>query len=234
VLLVAAFSLAAVGVARRAHAADQEQITLHVEIFRIRGDISGGTSLTDNVWGELKGANPHAKDFPFSVFTIADQTLAGVKLEANQKGWFWDGKKEPPAGTGVTKVGAPKVVVQQGQQFKLSVSAQPVQYFERREDGLFELKALDEKPGLSLSGTITKSDDPGRLVFKDLTFAVRLVERRKPIKGVALDVGEPVLTTPKEVKTTLSLKKNYHYGMHVRIRDGKGFLMCHIRAESPK
>ncbi len=228
-------SLLVIGASRQGYTAEQEQVQIQFEIFRISGDISGGTSLTDNVWRELEGSNPSSKKFPFSVFTIADQKLGGVKFETGKEGWLWDGKKDPPAGSRVTKVAAPRIAVVYGQTFQLSVSSQPtqpVQYFERRSDGLFELKTLKDKLGLSLSGIVTKSGDEGRVVFKDLAFTVRVIEKRKPLNGVSLDVGKPDLNV-KNVKTTLSLKTAYDYGMYVWIRDGRGFLLCRIRAESP-
>lgn len=66
-------------------------------------------------------------------------------------------------------------------------------YFERREDGLFELKSLpeDQYPGIRLSATMRPARDGA--VKLDLDLRVSTVLERESIPGVELDVGRPIL-----------------------------------------
>jgi len=214
-------------------AAEEAQWLIEIEIFRVSADISGSTSLTDAVWGELRGANPLAGDYPFRVFTVADQKIGGVRFQTGEKGWTWDEKKDPPAGRGVEKVAAPKIKVLDGQRFELRISSeQPIAYLEKRPDGLLELKTAKENPGLSLGGTVRTMGEE-RVVLEDLSFVSRFVEKRKPIEGVPLDVGEPVFVV-RDTKTTLSLAHGRDYGLDIRINDGRGLLRCRLRVSAAK
>ncbi|MBN1419969.1 MAG: hypothetical protein JXP34_14410 [Planctomycetes bacterium] len=109
------------------------------------------------MWGELRGANPLAGDYPFRVFTVADQTIGGVRFRAGEE----------------------------------------------------------------------------RVVLEELSFVSRLVEKRKPIEGVPLDVGEPVFVDRAE-KTTLSFIPGRDYGLDIRIGDGRGHLRCRLRVSAAK
>lgn len=75
------------------------QICRHSEdcIYRVAGDISGDTSLTDDIFEGLPRPDPLTKS-PYTIFTLAKLTVGGVKLEADVDGWKWDGQEEPPPG----------------------------------------------------------------------------------------------------------------------------------------
>ena len=208
------------------------QVKLQFEIYRIHGSISGSTSLTENVWSELEKDNPHSKKFPFSVFTLADQTLGGVVFKADTKSWTWDGKEELPQDKKVNKIAAPTLLVVPDQKFELSVrSKTTVEFFQKRKDDLYERKTVTLTPGLSVLGTVQASsgDDP-KVVLRDLAFQVRTIGKRESVEGTTLDVGAPTVMQ-KQVTTTLCLSPAKFYGMKVNIRDGQGFLLCRIRVD---
>ena len=208
------------------------QVKLQFEIYRIYGSISGSTSLTENVWSELEKDNPHSKNFPFSVFTLADQTLGDVAFKADTESWTWDGQEEPPKDKKVNRVAAPTLLVVPDQKFELSVrSKTTVEYFIKRKDDLYERKTVTLTPGLSVLGTVQSSGgDDSKVILRDLAFQVRVIGKRESVEGTTLDVGEPTVTQ-KEVTTTLCLSPGKFYGMKVNIRDSQGFLLCRIRVD---
>ncbi len=212
--------------------ASPKQAMLQFEIYRIYGSISGSTSLTENVWSELEKDNPHSKNFPFSVFTLADQTLGGVMFKADTESWTWDGEEELPKDKKVKKIAAPNLVVNLDQQFELSVrSKTTMEFFKITKNDLYERKTVALTPGLSVLGTVqsTGGDNP-KVILRDLAFQVRIIGKRKSVEGTTLDVGEPTVTE-KKVITTLCMSSGKFYGMKVNIRDGKGFLLCRIRVD---
>ena len=85
----------------QAIAADHENpksvATLKIALYRVAGDISGDTSLTDDIFEGLPRPDPLTKS-PYTIFTLAKLTVGGVKLEADVDGWKWDGQEEPPPG----------------------------------------------------------------------------------------------------------------------------------------
>jgi len=236
----------------------QRQVLVEFQLARVQGDVSGETSLTDNlgvlllglvkgdtssetlladnVLENVEGEQRNATRGPFTFFVTANLHLGGrgllekgVRLEANDTTWTWDGKPNPPAGKRVTVVCAPRVLVIAGESFKIEVgSVTPVQYFEKRPDGLFELRTADEVAGLILSGT-PQTTQSGRIILRDLSIQLRTVEGRAPIEGVFLDVGKPQVKL-RGHKTTLALKPDRYYGAMVSI-EGEGFFILRLRAK---
>jgi hypothetical protein len=153
-----------------------------------------------------------------------------VKLKADTERWSWDGEPQPPAAAKVEVVASPRIAILPGNPFEISMgSQQPVQYFVRRDDGLFELQNLEEPTGLSLAGGIERLDS-GRLLLKGLEITLRSIESREPIPGVALDVGRPTVKE-RRVQTSLSIQPGRYYGMQY-ITEGYGFLLIRLSAET--
>ena len=104
-------------------------------------------------------------------------------------------------GGGMERIASPRVVVLLGESFQVEItSQQPIEYFERRVDGLFEFKKSDEKTGLTLFGTVEQGKDEC-VILRDLTIKLSSVENRVPIEGVNLDVGRPLVRTRERVLT---------------------------------
>jgi hypothetical protein len=225
VLFIAALS-ASRGAESPAPEATKKIVTLQVQLFRVSGDISGKTSLTDNIW---KGIDASGR---FSFFTLAELDVAGVKLRADGAGWLWNEEKIPPPGRGVQAIGQPTVTAAMSQPFTIEVNSDaPIEFFEKRGDGLFELKRLDEKTGFSISAT-AEPGESNRIVLKDFKIALRSIARRVPVEGVSLDVGRPVVET-WEQRTTLAVKPGTEYGMQIASQ-GYGSLILRFRAEEVK
>lgn len=211
----------------------QTAALIQFTLYRVRGDISGETSLTDNIWEGVEGADPkaQARKGPYTFFTLAKETVAGVKFQADQNGWKWDGKDEPPPGSRVETVTRPRIIVvmPSSSDFVVQIGTRdPIQYFQKRPDGLFELHAVYKMTGLSISAKAEKGQ-AGRVLLRDLSIGTRLVEKRKPIEGVSLDVGEPIVSA-KDHQVTVALKPNQDYGF-LLLTDGMGALIGRLRVE---
>lgn len=280
----------------------QGQVLVDLQIFRVRGDISGKTSLAGDArkretgtagLGGYPGGGAGTPEYTgyrggsawtcsmhpqikqpesgkcsicgmdlvpaqasfssLSLFTEADLMVAGIRFHADERGWTWDGKPSPPPGGKVEVLAAPKVVLIPGNSFVIGIDPQqPVQYFERRPDGLFELKTLNEQTGLTISaivekipsgGTVVQDFDgdgdadvyianarhsaPDRIVLRNLTIALRSIHKRLPIEGVNLDVGLPEFGS-REIKTNVSLQPDRDYGIQLAT-EGQGFLIFRLR-----
>jgi len=204
---------------------------LDVEIFRIDGDIGGEMSLTEDI---RAGGGEEPRKGGCSFFTVPKLVLAGVKLEAGPKGWTWDGVDRPPAGGRIEVLSRPRVAVLPSQTFQVLISSDgPIQYFERRPDGLFELKEItfrdaSKMPGLSLSAKLDREGED-RIVIRDLSLQLRTVGKRKPIEGVGLDVGEPVLSV-REQTVTIAVRPGRDYGI-LCSSEGMGGILMRVRAD---
>jgi len=196
----------------------------------VRGDISGETSLTEDMSPGIEGQELGAKKGPFTFFTIAKLTVDGVEFRADENGWTWDGKDHPPSGKRVELIARPKVITllnDPNNACKILIqSEQPIEYFEKRPDGLFELRRDDEQIGLSLAFSVAEGKS-GRVVLRDLTIGLRSVEGRSPIEGVTLDVGRPIVRARKS-KMTISVKTGRDYGVCLRT-EGYGNLYIRLR-----
>jgi hypothetical protein len=207
---------------------DPNAVVVRVSLYRIRGDISGETSLTDSIAEGVDGGKSLVKKSPFSFFTRAKLTIAGVKFQADQNGWKWDGKHdEPPSGSRVEQIAAPQLVVVLPNNFGFLVdSGVPLQYFRKRPDGLFELGQVSQATGLKMTAHVEKGA-AGRILLRDFSLETRFVEKRKPIEGVTLDVGEPVIIA-REAKMTVTVKLNQDYGIMLS-SEGMGSLLLRLR-----
>ena len=209
-----------------------DQILISIRIYRLEGNISGETSLTDYLWEGLDGGTTGATQGPLSFFVLANLTIgnisSSVKIVANEKTWTWDGQDKPPKGGKVSELAAPKIMVLPGQAFQLHVGAQvPVEYFEKQADGRFELKKIYESTGLATSGT-AELLPTGRIKLRDLTFQSRTIEKRDRIEDVSLDVGRPHIRTQTH-QTTICVKPDCDYGIMFHF-EGEGSMIYRLRA----
>lgn len=226
-LLPLAFLIAAVMPPRPAAAAEPEAVRITAQFFRILGNVSGDTSLTDNIWAGAVPKPEEEKEFAF--FTIAKLTLADHRLIVDDKGWHWE-DKQLLFGGGVLLIASPTILTLLGKEVEISVSSdQALEYFIPKGGPLYELKKIQKPMGLGLKVTVEK-DTADRVHLKDLTIFSRLVETRKPLEGTTLNVGEPVVKS-KEHKADLHLKLSKDYGFQLLMNDGQGFLLGRLRVE---
>ena len=213
-----------------------KKVTVQVSLYRLLGSLGpdSETSLTDE--GIIPGYKGLPFGTPYTMFTHAqltlspprkftDEKLPDMKFTADEKGWKWNGRDEPEHNSSVLRIAEPKVRVQAGVEFTLAIaSADPVSYFLRRSDGLFELRQVQQDLGMSMTARGDYGTG-GRFVFDHCEISTGYVERRQRIDGVPFDVGEPVVKTldanltiaagPKSIAGPyrLALKPGVSYGI---------------------
>ena len=213
--------------------AAQNQVFLEFEVYRVEGDVSfQATQLQIHPLppDTVAEDNPRRTKGSVLLFTAGELRLGGVSLVADATGWRWSGKDLPPQGSGVEQIARPKIMVLAGQAFQMEIgSRQPIEYFERRPDGLFEFKKSDEKTGLSLSCTV-EEEKKGCVLLRDLTIKLASIENRVPVEGVSLDVGQPIVRTQESV-LTVTIKLDEYQGMLLR-SERYGSLLIRLRVSS--
>jgi len=110
----------------------------------------------------------------------------------------WNGEAEPPPGSGVELVAAPRVGTLVGREAKVSMTEGPAEFFEPSERGCYRLATLkpEESPGLYIAMTPQAvADHASDAVDLDFTLRVVTITSRRPLPGVRLDVGRPVIAT---------------------------------------
>ncbi len=209
-------------------ATNQEQVLIDFDVYRILGNLSGETSVTTGLPASIAREQGSVKD-PFVLFNLAKLTVAGIEFRADETAWTWDGKDRPPSGKRVEMISSPRVVVLLNHSFEISIgSQQPVEYFEKRPDGLFELKRGNEQTGLSISANVAQGES-GKLLLRDLTIRLQSIEKREPIEGVSLDVGRPIVKTQESV-ATVAVKQGASWGI-VLGTEGYGWLLLRLRVQ---
>lgn len=201
-----------------------DQIFIEVDIFQIQTDISGETSLTDYVWPS-KIEEEEAKENKLTFFTKAKFKLQNEELALDEKTW------SDQAGFKECKgLASPRFLVQQGREFEMNIgSDEKTEYFEAREDGLYELKTLPESIGLSVKSQVLLEGQE-RILLKDLTFLFRTIEGREELKGSQSgQFGKPIVKE-KNLTTTLNLKPQTNYGI-LASSEGQGALLIRLRVE---
>ncbi|MCP4641675.1 MAG: hypothetical protein GY851_14625 [bacterium] len=103
----------------------------------------------------------------------------------------WVAAGDPPHYA--TPLNNPYVAVKAGEEACVRLRSGKVQYFERRPDYLYELKFDGAFIGYDLWLRVTPSGESEEHVHVRVRLELSEVTSREPIKGVALDVGRPVI-----------------------------------------
>ncbi len=214
-----------------------EQIKVNIALFRCSTNLSGDTSLEDDVFIDKNMLSQDDKK-ALTIFTKAKLNFNENILTADKEGWKWNGsafdfeslKKIQYPQDKVTLMSSPQIIVSEKETASINISSQQkIEYFEKSDNGLFELKSLEEPTGLEIEVTGEKIDTEN-IKLTDFTLSVRFVEKREGIKDTTLDVGKPVLKDKKFIMN-LKLKNGKDYGILLFPQDGQGFLMLKIKTE---
>ncbi len=191
---------------------DEQQFLLELAVYRVRGNISVKTLTVESVPPKVEREKAGLMAGPLVFVAPTNCTIAGMEFRADENGWTWDGKKQPPSNARVEIIACPRVLVCLNNSFGVSVvSQQPLEYFEKRPDGLFELKRLDEETGLTIKANVAEKDRE-HIILRDLTIRLRSIEAREPIEGVSLDVGRPSVGL-REFLTTIAVHPGGDFGI---------------------
>ena len=135
-------------------------------------------------------------------------------------------KKESP----IHLIAAPQILVRNREKANIQIlSNQRLEYFQKREDGFFELRESQEPTGLSIEITAEK-EAQGKILLSPMTFSLRWVQKRETIPGLTLQVGKPILETmdyPMDIRIT----PGKFYGILLHPGDGQGILILRLKAE---
>jgi hypothetical protein len=221
-------------------AADAEaknQIQVQIQIFKFMGSLPGKTSVDEKIW-TTKDPPDKLKD-KVTVFSRGQFEVGKDRLVFRDGRCFWNKTEIPMAGPEKVKlpkdqiklVYAPEIVMDEhsGGTFKIQ-SKQPIQYFEKRDDGLFELKEIELPMGLDIEITEPEEKD-GYILLTDIVMKMRSVERRERIEGVNLSIGQPILGEEQYI-FYFRVRPGRDYGILIKPESGHGVLLIRLRASS--
>jgi hypothetical protein len=234
-LVVAWATLACLSVAM---AEEQPRFRLYCQVFRVASQTPQDVQLSEpvwvgkpDVWEKMKASVTlfNKASFKFGADTLA---VNGKTISWNKTRLNFDGNDKARGVTeGLIKpVYSTEVALQRGKTGSVFIAAkQPFEYFERREDGLFELKEIELPAGLDLEVKPREQDDK-TILLSNVTIRLRTVTERETIPGVKLPVGRPVLQT-EEFKLCLKVKEKGCYWIQVKPQNGDGSLLISIEAQ---
>lgn len=238
ILLLAAvfglFSTAGMSVAD-----ENNQIRVQCQIFRLTDNPTGRMSIDESIWTTEK--TPSRFKNKVSVFSRGSFEFGEDKFEFRNGGCFWNEQEIPITDVNNVKLPSDQIrllfspVIEMAEhspgEFNIR-SEQPVQYFEKRKDGLFELKEVKLPMGLDIEITEPEEEEEkGYILLTDIVMTLRTVQTRKKIEGVNLSVGEPVLGEQKYV-FFFRVRPGKDYGILIRPERGMGALLIRLRATS--
>lgn len=164
-------------------AGEPRKYLLLTQVFRVMTDISGETSQT----------------LPCSVPGIAHiikEKLGDTELHMEGKTLTWNGD-QAPSNPLIEAVSAPEVQIFEGSGGAILEVVAVAQYFEKRDDGLFELHHQAQDPGLRFGFNLEA--DPGReeVLLNHFSFEYTYITSRESIPEVSLEVGKPAMDSVK-------------------------------------
>jgi hypothetical protein len=225
--------------AANAQAKQKNRIQVQVQIFRLAGNLPGKTFVDEKIW--TTDDVPEKLKNKVLVFSRGWFELGKDRLKFDKGRCFWN-ETEIPIGDPkelnlpedqIEWVASPEIAMYEhaAGSFKIEPK-QPIQYFEKRADGLFELKEMELQTGLDIVITeaIEEAKD-GYIALTDIVMSMRSVERREKIEGVNLAVGRPILGQEKYV-FYFRLRPGKDYGILIRPESERGGLLLRLRASS--
>jgi len=216
---------------------DSVAALVEIHVYRVVGGFSGDLSLTENIWAETGKPDADTQK-AMTFFTLAKARLADQTLTVDANGWRWNQDEasspekaptdSPMSGERVSLLAKPAIALAQGEEGSLTIgSEQTIEYFEPIRNNLYELKTLKEPTGLTI-GVQVGAVDSDHATLKNLSVELRTVEERKPIEGVSLNVGEPVIRT-RQFNAAVRLTVGREYGVLIHNKDMQGLLLMRLR-----
>lgn len=220
-----------------AYAEEMPRFKLYCRVFRIADAEVKDVQLSQAVWNGKPEVWEKIKNsitlFERASFAFGPDTLA-VNTDVmtwNRQRLNFDGKDKSRGVTeGLVKlISSTEVDLQRGKTGSVFIAAkQPFEYFQRREDGLFELREIELPAGLDLE-VKPREDTDKSILLPNVTIRLRTVTERQPIPGVKLPVGRPVLQT-EEFKLSLKVQDKGFYWIQVKPQNGDGSLLICLQA----
>jgi hypothetical protein len=218
---------------------DQEnQIQVLCQIFRIKGIVQSDIKEDKDLWiddlpKELKGM--------VKIFSKGSFDFGKDELEFKKGKCYWNDEEMPMAASRkpkrfnskISRIFAPEILLYEHSFGNITVGAtQPIQYFSKRPDGLFELKEMELSTGLDIEITKAVEDEKkDDILLSGFKMTIRSVEKREPMEGVNLSVGKPILGK-QEYEFSPRLDPGEDYGILIKPKNGRGALLLRLRANS--
>lgn len=224
-----------------ADAREKNIIRVQCQFFKFYGNLPGTTSAKEQIW--TTDEPPEKLKNKVTVFSQGEFELGENKLEFKKGRCFWNKTEIPitdPKKLNLLKdqigwIDSPEILLYEHSSGSFNLaSKQPIQYFKKRKDGLFELKEIELPTGLDIEITdADESEEHGYIDLADIIITMRSVERRKKIEGVNLSVGYPI---PGEQKYVFffRLRPGKDYGILIRPEHGQGGLLIRLRVSSTR
>lgn len=224
-----------------ADAREKNIIRVQCQFFKFYGNLPGTTSAKEQIW--TTDEPPEKLKNKVTVFSQGEFELGENKLEFKKGRCFWnkveipitDPKKLNLPEDQIRWIDSPEILLYEHSSGSFNLaSKQPIQYFKKRKDGLFELKEIELPTGLDIEITdADESEEHGYIDLADIIMTMRSVERRKKIEGVNLSVGYPI---PGEQKYVFffRLRPGKDYGILIRPEHGEGGLLIRLRVSSTR
>ena len=224
-----------------ADAREKNQIRVQCQFFKFYGTFPGTTSAKEKIW--TTDEPPEKLKNRVTVFSQGEFELGENKLTFKEGLCFWNKTEIPltnPKKLNLPEdqirwIDSPEIVLYEHSSGSFNLaSKQPIQYFEKREDGLFELKEIELPTGLHIKITdADESEEHGYIDLTDIKIRMRSVERREKIEGVNLSVGRPIPGEQKYV-FRFRLRPGKDYGILIRPKRGLGGLLIRLRVSSTR
>ena len=225
-----------------AWAGEHNRIQIQCQIFKFTGSLPGKTFVDEPIWTTDEA--PEKLKNKVMVFNRGWFELGRDKLEFKNGHCFWNESEIPISNPGkiplpaelIRMVYRPVVIdIPEHSRGSVSIeSTQPIQYFERRDDGLFALKEVELPTGLEIEITeAVEEEKKGYIALTDIIMTMRSVGNRKRIKGVNLSVGYPILGEEK-YRFYFRVRPGKDYGILIRPEQGQGGLLLRLRASSTR
>jgi hypothetical protein len=217
---------------------ETNRIRVQLQIFKFEGVVGGEVPEDESIW--TTDDKPDRYEDTVTVFSRGTLELGKDRLAFKDGGCFWNEKEIPidepeklkPDGKAIRLVYAPRLEMDEHDDREVEIrSEQPIQYFEKREDGLFELKQIKLATGLDIKIGAKEEEDEGYIVLEDIEMTLRTVARREKVPGVNLAVGKPILGE-QEYDFFFRVRPGKDYGIVISPERGQGGLLIRLRASS--
>jgi len=217
--------------------AEEQKVRYRLQVFHIRTNIHNKTSLSENIWAGSKEAGEKAKK-NITLFDSGQFRLRRDRLVINEKGCFWnktkltfdEGYKQKLPSDKIKLIYSPNILKKNKESARMKIEAkQPFQYFEKKENNLFELKEMHLPVGMHIHMR-SEAKDKNTFLISDFKVFLQFVNQREKIRGVNLPVGKPILQK-QEFNMKLQVKKNKNYGILIRPEDGDGVILIRLKLE---
>ncbi len=233
-MLAACLAAALTGTATNA---EGDRVHYQLQVFRLMPGFTSKTILENEIWAGRPKDWDEIKE-EVTLFDHGEFHFGSDKLLIHRRGCFWNGNRltfeeglqMPLPEDRIKMVYSPMLLRKQGELVRMKIeSRQPFEFMRRRPDGLFELEQTVLPVGMDIE---IRAEDGGRklLLISYLELELRTVNRRKPVPGTGLAVGQPVVEE-HEYRLRLRVRENKNYGLLLQPKGSDGAIVVRLEID---